>query len=144
HFRGGEKKPKQQPLTVSQQQTQPVPPKPPGKSQAVVQPQPQKLARLVLLVSGQTFSLHAAQMLVGRSDPRREVHPDILIQDDTKTVGRIHACLSCQQGAWSIEDRDSRNKTRLNGDILIPFTPKPLKDGDLLRFGRVEARFELR
>lgn len=143
-FRGGEKKPKQQPLTVSQQQTQPVPPKPPGKSQAVVQPQPQKQARLVLVVSGQAFSLHAAQMLVGRSDPRREVHPDILIQDDTKTVGRIHACLSCQQGAWSIEDRDSRNKTRLNGDILIPFTPKPLKDGDLLRFGRVEARFELR
>ncbi len=100
-------------------------------------------ASLVLVASGQVFSLHSDQMIIGRPDPRREVHPDILINDETKTVGRIHACLSCQQGVWSVEDRNSRNKTRLNGETLLPFTPVPLKDGDLLRFGRVEARFKL-
>jgi serine/threonine protein kinase len=105
---------------------------------------PPKLARLVLEMSGQIFPLNRNQMIVGRDDPRREVHPDILINDDGKTVGRIHACFSCQQGQWSIEDRNSRNKTRLNGEMLIPFSTKPLKDGDRLRFGRVEARFELR
>ncbi|HXR65474.1 MAG TPA: FHA domain-containing serine/threonine-protein kinase [Ktedonobacteraceae bacterium] len=100
-------------------------------------------ARLVLLESGQTFQLQGTKMLVGREDPRREIHPDVLINDESKTVGRIHACFSCQQGQWSIEDRNSRNKTRLNGDVLVPYEPHLLKSGDLLRFGRVEARFEL-
>lgn len=104
----------------------------------------QQQARLILLGDGQSFPLLGTQMIIGRPDPRREVHPDILIHDEHKTVGRVHACLSCYQGHWSIEDRNSRNKTRVNGNILIPYTPQPLKDGDLLRFGRVEARFELR
>lgn len=103
--------------------------------------QPQ--ARLVLLDGSQTFPLQGAKLIIGREDPRREMHPDILLNDESKTVGRIHACLTCQQGQWSIEDRNSRNKTRLNGTILVPYEPRPLKDGDRLRFGRVEARFEL-
>ncbi len=103
----------------------------------------QPAARLVLLESGQTFQLQGTKMLVGREDPRREIHPDVLINDESKTVGRIHACFSCQQGQWSVEDRNSRNKTRLNGDVLVPYEPHLLKSGDLLRFGRVEARFEL-
>lgn len=106
----------------------------------IAQPQ----ARLVLLEGGQAFPLRGAKLIVGREDPRREIHPDIILNDEAKTVGRIHACLTCKQGQWNIEDRNSRNKTRLNGDILIPYEPKPLKDGDRLRFGRVEARFEMR
>jgi len=105
---------------------------------------PQKQARLILLESGQIFSLRGTKMIVGREDPRREIHPDILINDESKTVGRIHACIDFQRDLWRVEDRNSRNKTRLNGDILVPYEPQPLKDGDRLRFGRVEARFELR
>lgn len=101
-------------------------------------------ALLILLESGQVYRLQGNKLLIGREDPRREIHPDILINDESKTVGRIHACLSCKQGQWSVEDRNSRNKTRLNGDILVPYEPHLLKSGDLLRFGRVEARFELR
>jgi len=100
-------------------------------------------AYLVLLEGGQTFSLRGTKLLVGREDPRREIHPDVLLNDESKTVGRIHACLSCREGQWSVEDRNSRNKTRLNGDVLIPYEPRQLKNGDLLRFGRIEARFEL-
>lgn len=105
---------------------------------------PPKQARLLLLDGSQVFQLQGTKLLIGRDDPRREIHPDIQINDENKTVGRIHACLTYQQGEWSVEDRNSRNKTRLNGDILIPFEPKVLKDGDRLRFGRIEARFELR
>ena len=43
-----------------------------------------------------------------------------------------------------VEDRNSRNKTRLNGKNLAPYELQPLKDGDTLHFGRVEARFEMR
>ena len=104
---------------------------------------PQPEAHLTLLEGGKSFHLQGTKLLVGREDPRREIHPDILLNDESKTVGRIHACFSCQQGQWSLEDRNSRNKTRLNGDILVPYEPRPLKNGDLLRFGRIEARFEL-
>ena len=114
--------------------------------QAQPQPEPstqlQPQARLVLMGSGQVYPLQGRKLIVGREDPKREIHPDILLNDESKTVGRIHACLTCQQGQWSVEDRNSRNKTRLNGEILVPYEPKPLKDGDLLRFGRIEARFE--
>src|SRR5205807_10079734 len=105
---------------------------------------PQLEAHLILLEGGQVFHLRGTKLLVGREDPRREIHPDILINDESRTIRRIHACLSYQQGQWSVEDRNSRNKTRLNGDILVPYEPRSLKNGDLLRFGRVEARFELR
>jgi serine/threonine-protein kinase len=100
-------------------------------------------ARLVLQSGGQIVQLQGANLLVGRLDPRRETHPDIVLDDPDKTVGRVHACLAYRQGRWSIEDRNSRNKTRLNGAVLTPFEPQPLNHGDRLRFGRFEARFEL-
>ncbi len=108
----------------------------------IAPPQPEAL--LILLENGQVYRLQGNKLLIGREDPRREIHPDVLINDESRTIGRIHACLTCQQGRWCIEDRNSRNKTRLNGDVLVPYEPHPLKHGDLLRFGRIEARFELR
>jgi eukaryotic-like serine/threonine-protein kinase len=101
-------------------------------------------ARLVIISTGQTFVLNGAKMIVGREDPKREIHPDIQIDDQTMTLGRVHARLMNEKGTWSVEDQNSRNKTRLNGKILHPYESMPLKDGDILHFGRVEARFELR
>jgi eukaryotic-like serine/threonine-protein kinase len=101
-------------------------------------------ARLVITSTGQTFVLNGAKMIVGREDPKREMHPDIQIDDPTMTLGRKHARIINEQGAWTVEDQNSRNKTRLNGEVLQPYEPRPLKNGDILHFGRVEARFELR
>lgn len=146
-----EPEPRSQSRSVAQPQ-----PESRSQSRSVAQPQPeprpqpqpepptqgQPAARLVLTDSGQVYSLQGRKLIVGREDPKREIHPDILLHDESKTVGRIHACLTYQQGQWSVEDRNSRNKTRLNGDVLVPYESKELKDGDLLRFGRIEARFE--
>jgi serine/threonine protein kinase len=101
-------------------------------------------ARLVIVSTGQVFVLGGTKMIVGREDPKHEIHPDIQIDDPTMTLGRKHARLMHVQGTWAIEDRNSRNKTRLNGEILSPYESHPLKDGDILHFGRVEARFEMR
>ncbi len=101
-------------------------------------------ARLVITSTGQTFVLSGAKMIVGREDPKREIHPDIQIDDPTMTLGRKHARIMNVQGTWTVEDQNSRNKTRLNGEVLLPYEPRPLKNGDMLLFGRVEARFELR
>lgn len=101
-------------------------------------------ARLVIISTGQTFVLNGAKMIVGRKDPKREIHPDIQIDDPTMTLGRVHARLINEKGSWMVEDQNSRNKTRLNGKILYPYASMALNDGDILLFGRVESRFELR
>lgn len=103
-------------------------------------PQP----RLVFISNQQVFLLSGGEISVGREDPKREIRPDIQIDDQTMTVGRQHARFINRQGIWMIEDRNSRNKTRLNGEALPPNEPRPLKDGDIIHFGRIEARFELR
>ncbi|HZU68383.1 MAG TPA: FHA domain-containing serine/threonine-protein kinase [Ktedonobacteraceae bacterium] len=110
--------------------------------QGTTAPLPQP--RLVFTANNRVVLLNGTEMLVGREDPKREIHPDIQVEDQTMTVGRQHARLINSQGTWMIEDRNSRNKTRLNGEILPPYEARPLKDGDIISFGRIEARFELR
>jgi serine/threonine protein kinase len=102
----------------------------------------QKQARIVVLSSGQVIPLNSEVMVVGRQDPIIRNFPEIDLAD--KTVGRRHAYLRNQQGTFTVEDLNALNKTRLNGVILTPHEERPLKDGDIIRFGSVEVRFELR
>ena len=110
----------------------------PGKPIAA----PQKQARIIVLSSGQPFQLDRDVMVVGRKDPTLGIFPEINLAD--KTVGRRHAYLRNQQGQFTVEDLNALNKTRLNGVTLTPYEERMLKDGDILRFGSVEVRFELR
>jgi len=103
---------------------------------------PQKYARIVVLSNGQSIPLDRELMVVGRQDPTLGIFPEINLAD--KTVGRRHAYLRNQQGQFTVEDLNALNKTRLNGVTLTPYEERPLKDGDVLRFGSVEVRFELR
>ncbi|HVB22762.1 MAG TPA: protein kinase [Ktedonobacteraceae bacterium] len=103
---------------------------------------PQKQARLVVISSGQVIPLTGDVMVVGRQDPILGIFPDVTLAD--KTVGRRHAHLRNQHGAFTVEDLNALNKTRLNGVTLTPHEERVLKDGDILRFGSVEVRFELR
>ncbi len=110
----------------------------PGKPIAA----PQKQARIIVLSSGQPIQLDRDVMVVGRKDPTLGIFPEINLAD--KTVGRRHAYLRNQQGQFTVEDLNALNKTRLNGVTLTPYEERMLKDGDVLRFGSVEVRFELR
>ncbi|GAC1378760.1 MAG: hypothetical protein NVSMB33_03400 [Ktedonobacteraceae bacterium] len=103
---------------------------------------PPKQARIVVLSNGQLTVLTGELMVVGRQDPILGIFPEINLQD--KTVGRRHAYLRNQQGTYTVEDLNALNKTRLNGVTLTPHEERALKDGDILRFGSVEVRFELR
>ncbi len=103
---------------------------------------PLKEARIIILASGLTFPLKGDMVVVGRKDPTLGIYPEIPLTD--KTVGRRHAYLRHQQGKYTVEDLNALNKTRLNGVTLTPHEECILKDGDVLRFGSVEARFELR
>lgn len=107
-----------------------------------IRPLPQKEANIIVLSSGQSIPLKGELMVVGRQDPTLGIFPEITLAD--KTVGRRHAYLRNQQGSFSVEDLNALNKTRLNGVILTPHEERTLKDGDVLRFGSVEVRFEMR
>jgi eukaryotic-like serine/threonine-protein kinase len=101
-----------------------------------------KPARLVVLSSNQVIPLTGELMVVGRHDPVLGINPEINLAD--KTVGRRHAYVRCQHGRYTVEDLNALNKTRLNGVVLMPYEERALKEGDILRFGSVEVRFELR
>jgi serine/threonine-protein kinase len=117
---------------------------PPRGNVGVVRPPaaPPKQARLVVISSGQIIHLTGELMVVGRQDPILGIFPEINLPD--KTVGRRHAYLRHQHGTYTVEDLNALNKTRLNGVTLTPHEEHTLKDGDMLRFGSVEVRFELR
>jgi serine/threonine protein kinase len=101
-----------------------------------------KEARIVVISNGLAIPLNGDKMVVGRQDPTLGIYPEISLAD--KTVGRRHAYLRNQQGTYTVEDLNALNKTRLNGVTLTPHGERTLKDGDILRFGSVEVRFELR
>lgn len=111
-------------------------------NELAVKPAPPKDARLVVLSNGHTIPLAGELMVVGRRDPTLGIYPEIDLAD--KTVGRRHAYLRNKQGTYTVEDLNALNKTRLNGVTLTPHEERILKDGDILRFGSVEVRFELR
>lgn len=77
----------------------------------------------------------SAEVVVGR-------HPACPVRIDHPSVSRQHARLRPQDGAWLIEDLQSANGTRLNGHPLISGAA-PLSDGAAVRFGHIEAVFEL-
>src|SRR5579885_1365855 len=103
---------------------------------------PPKEAHIVVISSGEVFPLNKDLMVVGRQDPTLGIFPEINLAD--KTVGRRHAYLRNQQGTYTVEDLNALNKTRLNGVTLTPHEERSIKDGDILRFGSVEVRFEYR
>ncbi|HEY7973734.1 MAG TPA: FHA domain-containing serine/threonine-protein kinase [Ktedonobacterales bacterium] len=104
------------------------------------------VAALVETTSGQVFPLTAADMVIGRSDPQRNVYPDIdlLPLDPSQTVSRRHAHFMRRDGQCYIEDLNAYNRTRVNGRPLVPHEDVELHDGDTLRLGNIDLRFEAR
>ena len=67
---------------------------------------------------------------------------DIQIGHDRQDVSRRHARLREADDGWQIEDLRSRNHTSVNGEILIPGRPKPLRHGDRIRICSYELYFD--
>ena len=95
---------------------------------------------------GAPLLLLAPDLIVGRSDPQRGVHPDVdlLPLDPQQTVSRRHARITRRAGRFYIEDLGAFNRTRVNGAPLAPHEETELRADDVLRLGNVELRFEMR
>ncbi len=123
------------------------PPPPPHPAPPAAPRHSLRSAQLVVKESGMALPLpDAAQALVGRADPVSNFYPDIDLSPYGALqagVGRRHVRLQVQGAEIFVEDLDSTNGTFLNGQRLLPHTPRPLKHGDELRLGTMALVVQL-
>jgi hypothetical protein len=80
------------------------------------------------------FPLDLAENLIGRRSDRKDIHPEINVNDSG--VSHRHAKLTREQdGSFSLLDLGSTNGTRLNGADIEAGVSAPLKDGDQITMG---------
>lgn len=118
----------------------------PASSPVMAPPAPAATsAKLVIKDDGAEFPLDGkSEFLVGREDPVSNIYPDIDLtphKGEEYGVSRMHAKIYAQGSQYLIEDLNSTNATYLNRQKLAAKTPTPIKDGDEVRFGKVEATF---
>ena len=89
----------------------------------------------IALPSGiaRTFDL-AGVTMIGRDSQN-----DIVL--DEAMISRCHAMLLAKPSGIVLIDLDSTNGTLINGMFVLPDTPVPLEDGDIIALGRVLARY---
>ena len=84
---------------------------------------------------GQEYALKGEHWLIGKH--RTEV--DICL--DRPTVSRLHARIFCRDGEYYLEDLNSRNGTRLNGNLLDGGQARHLEREDEICFADVRCVF---
>ncbi|MFC1859895.1 FHA domain-containing protein, partial [Thermodesulfobacteriota bacterium] len=60
----------------------------------------------------------------------RDTNNELVIPMDT--ISSLHAVIEYRDGFFCLEDQRSKNKTRLNGEEIAPFSPQKLKNGDII------------
>ena len=82
------------------------------------------------------------EVLLGRRTFSEEFVIDLSDQDAFALgVSRIHAALIYDGENIMIEDRGSDEGTRLNGNLLMPFQPYVIREGDTITLGRLMFGF---
>jgi predicted component of type VI protein secretion system len=82
------------------------------------------------------FARHGGLLIIGRS-------PDLChLVLETDDVSRQHAQIRKDGSRFLIADRNSSNRTAVNGKFTgAPFAEVPLVEGDTLTFGEVKVEF---
>lgn len=94
----------------------------------------ERVGTLTRLSDGREYTLGFGSLRVGRQ--RRA---DLVVTD--KTVSRHHADVCYESGRYVLYDH-STNGTWINGTLVA--VAQPLRDGDTIKFGKIEFRFGLR
>jgi pSer/pThr/pTyr-binding forkhead associated (FHA) protein len=108
---------------------------------------PTGIARLELVDGGVVINLpDKDDILIGREDPLSEppIFPDIDMTPyggEEGGVSRRHARIMRRENDYLVEDLQSTNYTKLNGQRLAPRTPSILVDGSRVDFGKIGVIF---
>ncbi|MDQ2918462.1 MAG: FHA domain-containing protein [Verrucomicrobiota bacterium] len=92
------------------------------------------MSKVILSLGGTqvTHELTEDMTTIGRA-------PESAIRIDDPSVSSRHAQISQVGETFHLQDLESTNGTRVNGETI---TSAALRAGDRVRFGKVEARFE--
>jgi len=105
----------------------------------------QGIARLVVISTGAEMSLpEQEEITVGREDPSSGIFPDLDLTPyggEDGGVSRRHARLLHIGDDYFVEDLQSTNYTKLDGQRLPAHVRERLEDGARLDFGRVAVIF---
>jgi hypothetical protein len=83
----------------------------------------------------QVIAVRAPELLVGRHDDRRDIHPEISVRDPG--ASRRHAkIVLLADGSLALQDLASMNGTKLNGADVEPGSRRALTAGDEVTLGR--------
>jgi len=103
------------------------------------------MARLVMIATGAELPLpDQEEIMVGREDPSSGIFPDIDLTPyggEDGGVSRRHARLLHVGDDFFVEDLQSTNYTKLDGQRLPAHVRERLEDGARLDFGRVATIF---
>ena len=103
------------------------------------------MARLVIISTGAELPLpDQEEIMVGREDPSSGIFPDVDLTPyggEEGGVSRRHARLLSINGEFFVEDLQSTNFTKLDGQRLPAHVRERLEDGARIDFGRVATIF---
>lgn len=103
------------------------------------------MARLVIISTGAELPLpDQEEIMVGREDPSSGIFPDVDLTPyggEEGGVSRRHARLLCINAEYFVEDLQSTNFTKLDGQRLPAHVRERLEDGARIDFGRVATIF---
>ncbi|HEX8600649.1 MAG TPA: FHA domain-containing protein [Chloroflexia bacterium] len=103
------------------------------------------MARLVIISTGAELPLpDQEEIMVGREDPSSGIFPDVDLTPyggEEGGVSRRHARLLHISGDYFVEDLQSTNFTKLDGQRLPAHVRERLEDGARIDFGRVATIF---
>jgi RNA polymerase sigma factor (sigma-70 family) len=92
---------------------------------------------LVLPPSGQAFW---RQLVPGEAQVLGRL-PGLTVSLPESSLSGCHCALSCEQGAWILADRNSKNGVWVNGEALA--TPRELCSGDIVQTADVRLLFHV-
>lgn len=102
---------------------------------------------LIVAHTGERLRLEVEdELLIGRKDPGKGIHPDIDLGPQggyDAGISRRHAILANRDGTYIIEDLGSANGTFVNGRRLAPQAAVQLRSGDELKCGTMVFRVEI-
>lgn len=107
------------------------------------------VAALIIAETGAELPLDFSkgEVLIGRADPVSRVFPDVDLTPHggyEAGVSRKHCRILKQGDQFLVEDLQSTNGTKLNGQFIPPNQPRPLKDGDVLELGVLKVTFKVK
>lgn len=86
------------------------------------------------------------ELLVGRADPVSRVFPDVDLTPHggfEAGVSRRHCIIRKSGDQFTVEDLESTNGTRINGQFIAPKSPQPINDGDEIMLGALALKFQV-